>query len=94
MNAKMREIHQKFRNTKRYSVIVKLGFSQMETPANKAKINKELKKLVLYPVGLALGTYIIAQNEEGIYMIDQHAAQERINYEKYMKNLKICFTII
>ena len=43
MNAKMREIHQKFRNTKRYSVIVKLGFSQMETPANKAKINKELK---------------------------------------------------
>ncbi|MGN1338247.1 MAG: DNA mismatch repair endonuclease MutL [Candidatus Coprovivens sp.] len=51
-------------------------------------INQELKKLVLYPVGLALGTYIIAQNEEGVYMIDQHAAQERINYEKYLKALK------
>ena len=51
-------------------------------------INEELKKLVLYPVGLALGTYIIAQNEEGVYMIDQHAAQERINYEKYLKALK------
>ncbi len=51
-------------------------------------INKELKSLVLYPVGLALGTYIIAQNDEGIYLIDQHAAQERINYEKYMKALK------
>lgn len=50
-------------------------------------INKELKNLVLYPVGLALGTYIIAQNEEGIYLIDQHAAQERINYEKYLKAL-------
>ena len=37
----------------------------------------------LYPVGLALGTYIICQNEKGIYMIDQHATQERINYEKY-----------
>ena len=36
----------------------------------------------LYPVGLALGTYIICQNEKGIYLIDQHAAQERINYEK------------
>ncbi len=51
-------------------------------------INPELKKLVLYPVGLALGTYIIAQNEEGVYLIDQHAAQERINYEKYLNALK------
>ena len=37
----------------------------------------------LYPVGLALGTYIICENEKGVYLIDQHAAQERINYEKY-----------
>lgn len=51
-------------------------------------INPELKSLVLYPVGLALGTYIIAQNEEGVYLIDQHAAQERINYDKYLKALK------
>ncbi|MDE5539556.1 MAG: DNA mismatch repair endonuclease MutL [Bacilli bacterium] len=51
-------------------------------------INKEMKSLVLYPVGLALGTYIIAENEEGVYLIDQHAAQERVNYEKYMKALR------
>lgn len=37
----------------------------------------------LYPIGLALGTYIICENEKGIYLIDQHAAQERVNYEKY-----------
>jgi DNA mismatch repair protein MutL len=37
----------------------------------------------LYPVGLALGTYIVCQNDTGVYLIDQHAAQERINYEKY-----------
>mgnify|MGYP002533641075 FL=1 len=36
----------------------------------------------LYPIGLALGTYIVCENERGIYLIDQHAAQERINYEK------------
>jgi len=51
-------------------------------------INKEMKELVLYPVGAAHGTYIIAENDEGVYLIDQHAAQERINYEKYMKALK------
>ena len=38
----------------------------------------------LYPVGLALGTYIVCENEKGVYLIDQHAAQERINYEKYL----------
>lgn len=51
-------------------------------------VNKDMKELVLYPVGAAHGTYIIAENEEGVYLIDQHAAQERINYEKYMKALK------
>ena len=35
----------------------------------------------LYPIGQMHGTYIIAQNELGLYLIDQHAAQERINYE-------------
>ncbi len=39
----------------------------------------------MYPVGLVHGTYIIAENEDGMYMIDQHAANERINYEKYLK---------
>ena len=51
-------------------------------------INKEIKSLVLYPVGLALGTYIVAQNDEGVFLIDQHAAQERVNYERYMKSLR------
>ena len=35
----------------------------------------------LYPVGLLHGTYIVCENELGIYLIDQHAAKERINYE-------------
>ncbi len=49
--------------------------------------NPSMKELKLYPVGLALGTYIIAENETGIFLIDQHAAQERINYERNMKSL-------
>ena len=38
----------------------------------------------MFPVGLVHGTYIIADNEDGIFIIDQHAANERINYEKYL----------
>ena len=41
----------------------------------------------LYPVGLVHGTYIICQNDEGMYLIDQHAAKERINYEMYKEKL-------
>lgn len=46
------------------------------------EITEKDKLPELYPVGLALGTYIICQNEKGIYLIDQHAAEERVNYEK------------
>ena len=49
---------------------------------------KEEKKVIMpemYPVGLAKGTYIICHNELGMYLIDQHAAKERINYETYLK---------
>ena len=37
----------------------------------------------LYPIGQMHGTYILAQNDRGLYIIDQHAAQERIKYEYF-----------
>lgn len=52
------------------------------------KIEKKEDRLPsLYPVGLVHGTYIICQNDLGMYLIDQHAAKERINYEMYKKKL-------
>ena len=52
------------------------------------EIKEEKERLPeLYPVGLVHGTYIICQNEKGMYLIDQHAAKERINYEMYLKKL-------
>lgn len=36
-------------------------------------------------IGQYMGTYLLAQNEEGLYIIDQHAAAERIRYENYRK---------
>lgn len=56
--------------------------------------NEEIKKLELYPVGIAFGTYIMAENTEGVYLIDQHAAVERINYEKVLKGLLVKDTVM
>jgi DNA mismatch repair protein MutL len=41
----------------------------------------------LYPIGQMHGTYIFAQNERGLYIIDQHAAQERIKYEFFREKV-------
>ena len=38
-------------------------------------------------IGQLHGTYLLTQNEEGLFFIDQHAAQERIKYEYYKKEL-------
>ncbi|WP_404433078.1 DNA mismatch repair endonuclease MutL [Sutcliffiella horikoshii] len=48
---------------------------------------RESRIPALYPIGQMHGTYIVAQNENGLYLIDQHAAQERINYEYYYQKL-------
>ena len=50
--------------------------------------NAELKTLNLYPIGQIHGTYIIAEDEEGMYILDQHAAHERVNYEMIQKKFQ------
>ncbi|RXT15203.1 DNA mismatch repair endonuclease MutL [Ammoniphilus sp. CFH 90114] len=40
-----------------------------------------------YPLAQLHGSYILAQSEEGLYIIDQHAAQERIWYEYFLNKL-------
>ena len=42
----------------------------------------------MVPRGIVYMTYIIAENEDGMYIIDQHAAAERINYEKVLSSLQ------
>ena len=51
--------------------------------------NHEEKQTIkkITPVGIVKNTYIVGENDEGMHIIDQHAAQERINYERYKKKL-------
>ncbi|MGW7930441.1 DNA mismatch repair endonuclease MutL [Staphylococcus xylosus] len=55
----------------------------------KGSVSKDASRRVPYMevVGQVHGTYIIAQNEQGMYMIDQHAAQERIKYEYFREKI-------
>lgn len=45
----------------------------------------KIKSLNLHPIGAINLTFIVAQGDDGLYLIDQHAAHERINYEKVLK---------
>lgn len=73
----------------------KSGFMENEASVqnnvNLENLQEESKKIdripPLYPIGQLHGTYILAQNDQGFYMIDQHAAQERIKYEYFREKV-------
>ena len=74
------------------SEFVTLNFEDSSVGDNEIEYEKieevepnRIKKM--YPIGVVDATYIIAENEDGMYMIDQHAAAERINYEKFLDKL-------
>ena len=77
----VREDNEVYLNTVTDDVKKQESFDEKEEiiPVHEVKI-KPIK-----PIGACHGTYIIGENEDGIYMIDQHAAAERINYEKCYK---------
>lgn len=55
--------------------------------ATESEVKENSKVAKMYYIGQLFGTYILAQNEDNFYLIDQHAANERINYEKIKNNL-------
>lgn len=57
------------------------------TPEQLSSVAGAVPEIPAFPelsvIGQHHGTYLIAQNDSGLYLIDQHAAHERINYEYY-----------
>ena len=63
--------------------------SKEEIKSEETTSNEEIVYRIkqMHPIGIIHKTFIVAENEAGMYLIDQHAAAERINYEKFMKEL-------
>ncbi|RPF55916.1 DNA mismatch repair endonuclease MutL [Aquisalibacillus elongatus] len=85
------QVNESLSNTEIGSSVQDVIKPEVEHP-NSRKENEDEAKIrermpVMYPIGQLHGTYILAQNEKGLYMIDQHAAQERIKYEFFKKKL-------
>lgn len=78
-----KEVLPKIEKTK-YEEIT-LNFDNEVIKEEESKYEERLP--LLYPVGLVHGTYIVCQNEIGMYLIDQHAAKERVNYELFLDKL-------
>jgi DNA mismatch repair protein MutL len=71
----------------RQSVLMKYKTSESEEKSTQNEFKKE-KIGPFYVFGQINRTYIIAENPFGLIIIDQHAAEERVSYEKFKTELK------
>lgn len=75
--------------TNNQEVVSEIKFDQAQTTFDFKQVKSNETNNWQLPIFSFIGnlyqTYLLFQNEEGLYLLDQHAAQERINYEKFMK---------
>ncbi len=63
----------------------------VEEPKKSKRIEDYLAEMRTLPVevlGQIDGTYIILKSPEGLIIVDQHAAHERIRYERFLRDIK------
>ena len=55
----------------------------VEKSNNTEKAESVIPQSAMIPIGQIDKTYIIAKDDEGMYIVDQHAAHERILFDRY-----------
>ena len=90
----MQKFDQRYQNSE---IAYPFGRPDEQAPSNQTKAENieldvhdksdESKKRFpdLQYIGQLQGTFLLAQAGDGLYIVDQHAAQERINYERFRK---------
>lgn len=61
---------------------------ELDAPRESLITREEKRKINYKYIGIAFKTYIIVEIENEIYLIDQHAAHERVLYEQIKENYK------
>ncbi|KRK48278.1 DNA mismatch repair protein [Secundilactobacillus kimchicus JCM 15530] len=88
----MAQFESKYKN----EVVRPFGESNFIEPAATSGVSQETELLqaptterfpTLSYIGQFHGTYLLAEAPDGLYMLDQHAAQERVNYEYYRQKI-------
>ncbi|MCD4826420.1 MAG: DNA mismatch repair endonuclease MutL [Acholeplasmataceae bacterium] len=65
-----------------------LGFEDLKEDSEEIETQTIDQKIPSFDyIGIFAGTYLMFQNKEGLFLVDQHAAQERIRYEHYFEKL-------
>ena len=81
---------------------ISLDLLDLDEPVQKQEPVEEEKKIATMPHFRILGqlheTYIVMEGENGFYLVDQHAANERVNYERFSdllnSKLEVCTPLI
>lgn len=75
------DLHNNYTDVKTSQLTAREEISPMEFSSESDEKNSFLR---LHPIDQIFKTYILATDEENLVIIDQHAAHERINYEKLL----------